>query len=48
MSFLDGQHYSANVHAIAETELICIERQAFDAIIADDERLAPASSRHSR
>ena len=38
MSFLDGQHYSANVHAIAETELICIERQAFDEIIADDEK----------
>ena len=38
MSFLDGWPYSADVHALADTALICIGRQALDAIVANDER----------
>ena len=38
MSFLDGWPYSADVHALADTALICIDRQALDAIVANDGR----------
>lgn len=39
MSFLEPQHHSADVVAVTQTELICLNRDAFDAAFAGQERI---------